>query len=201
MTKNIVLVHSKPGLGKTTLARSVAQALNDAGITADHFSMGDMLRGMLDGSIDSPLTAELEKYHYELSHHLPVPDGELTADIAAEFIKRSGAQISVIDGYPRYELLLPGFRRIIAQNALNIVLVVVLQGSDELATERIVGRNRQALGEAENATARLKNYAEVSVPVVAKLAAEYPVLYVDAAKELEDKTAHVVQVVTARLAT
>lgn len=192
---NIVLIQSKPGLGKTRLATAVVQALNEQGIVADHFSMGDKLRGMFDGTVSSRFTQELQKYHYELSHHLPVPDAELTADIAGEFCEESavrGVQVSVIDGYPRYPHLLPAFHRIVKEYNLIVVLLVVLENADELATDRIIGRDRQALGEVENAVQRLANYAEVSAPVVDGLTKEYPTLRIHAADELEQKCSRVV---------
>ncbi len=200
---NVVLIQSKPGLGKTLLAKTVVEALNKQGITADHFSMGDKLRGMFDGTVQSRFTGELKKYRYELSHHLAVPDAELTADIAGEFCEQSaarGVQVSVIDGYPRYPHLLPVFYRIVGEYNLKIILLVVLQGSDELATSRIIGRDRQALGEEENATERLRSYAQISAPVVEGLTKEYTTLPIDAADDLEQKCTRVVQAVTQVLA-
>lgn len=201
---NIVLIQSKPGLGKTLLAKTVVEALNKQGITADHFSMGDKLRGMFDGTVQSRFTGELQKYRYELSHHLPVPDAELTADIAGEFCEQSaarGVQVSVIDGYPRYPHLLPAFHRIVNEYQLNVILLVVLDGSDELATSRIIGRDRQALGQAENAVERLQSYAKISAPVVEGLAKEYQTLRIDASNELGKKCDQVVVAIQAALAT
>ncbi len=200
----IVLIQSKPGLGKSTLAQSVVAALNQAGITADRLSMGDTLRGISSGDIPSRFASEVRRYQSELSHHLPIPDGALTAEIVGEFCEQStqrGTHVSVIDGYPRYELLLPGFQRLLAEHSLRVGLLVILEGSDELATQRITSRHRQALGVAENAAERLRNYAEESAPIVERLAALYPTLRVDAANELRDKTAAVAQAVAAALAT
>jgi len=202
--QNIILIQSKPGLGKTLLAKTVAQALTEQGIAADHFSMGDTLRGMLEGTVESRYLDALRAYHYELSHHLPIPDAELTADIAGEFCEASaarGVQVSVIDGYPRYAHLLPAFQRVATEHNLHVVLLVILEGSDELATRRIVGRDRQALGQVENAAERLQNYATESAPVVESLAKLYPTVRIDALLELEQKTAKVIAAVAGKLAT
>lgn len=204
MTHKIVLIHSKPGLGKTTLAKSVVTALNGRGVTANHFSMGDTLRGILDGSIPSRFAGEVRRYGQELAHHQPVPDGELTADIVGEFCDQSaaaGIQLSVIDGYPRYELLFPAFERLCQEREIEVLLVVVIDGDDELAAERIMARGRHVVGVAENAAARLQDYSTVSAPIVARLAANYASIRIDAYAELGDKTAQVVAAVTARLAT
>lgn len=195
MTHQVILIQSKPGLGKTTLAAHVVAALNAQAVVAEHFSMGDTLRGILSGALPSKFTKQVQKYAYQLGHHLPIPDGELTADIVGEFCERSaarGAMVSVIDGYPRYRHLLPGFERVIRQHGLHIALLVVLEGSNALAATRIENRGRTVLGRGESPPERLQNYAAVSAPVVEQLARTYPVLRINASNELEQKTAAVI---------
>lgn len=193
MTKNIVLIQSKPGLGKSTLAANVVAALNQKGVAATHLSLGDRLRAVCDQLVPSQHYEQLSQYRDVLQRHEPVPDFSLVHRIVEEYVNTNPG-LSVIDGYPRYMEALEGFLQSVSKNNYHIVAVILLDGSDELATERMNSRARRSLGAKEQAAKRLASHYKTTEPVFALLAAQFPTYSIDASKELTEKTAEVMKI-------
>lgn len=190
--KNIVLFHSKPGLGKSTLAKSVAEQLNQAGTPAAVFSIGERLRAISAGQLPSKYARELAANKDVLFAHAHVDDPRIIHGVVAEYLQQTDLATILIDGYPRYEVMLQGYEAMLQANGCETKLVVIIDGSDTLARERMKKRGRVMSGFVEDPAWRLKDYAITMTPVLSWLGSHYPTLHVDATLPLEQKTAEVI---------
>jgi|GEM_PF-5656976 len=191
MTRNVILIQSKPGLGKSTLAKSVVSALCEQGIMAERMSLGDQLRAISDGEITSAFSEQLRAYRDLLAHHGTLDDPELVHGIVQEALDRSSASIVVIDGHPRYQRLVPGFMQIVERGEINLVKLVILDGTDQFAIERMHDRSRELFGVQENAAERLATHTCDTQPAIDQLERRYGALHIDATRPLEEKTSTV----------
>lgn len=192
MTHNVLLIQSKPGLGKSTLAKSVVSALCEQGIMAERMSLGDQLRTISDGEITSAFSEQLHTYKDLLAHHGTLDNPELIHGIVQEALDRSNATIMVIDGHPRYRRLVPGFIQMVERGEINLVKLIILDGTDQFATERMHDRSRELFGVQENAAERLATHAREAQPAIDQLERRYGALLIDATRPLEEKTSAVV---------
>lgn len=190
--KKIVLFHSKPGLGKSTLAKSVAEQLNQAGTSAAVFSIGERLRAISSGQLPSKYSGELAANKDVLFAHAHVDDPRVIHGVVAEYLQQTDSEMILIDGYPRYEVMLQGYEAMLQANGCETKLVVIIDGSDTLARERMEKRGRVMSGFVEDPAWRLKDYAITMTPVLNWLSGHYPTLHVDATLLLEQKTAEVI---------
>ena len=191
--KQVILVHGKPGLGKSTLAANVAQALLRQGVQAAHFSMGERLRAISGGEVVSQYTGVLRAEHAVLYRHAHVTDPAIIHGVVGEFLDATTDDVAVIDGHPRYMEIAHEYERALQAHGWHTALVVIIDGSDELACERMAKRHRSEHGVVEDPVWRLADYQKTMAPVLAWLAAQYPVLHVTASDDLEQKTRQVIE--------
>lgn len=186
--KPVVLIHGKPGLGKSTLAKSVALALQKSGVKAAHFSIGEQLRAISSGETESRYSKSLRAAHEVLYKHAHVTDPAIIHGVIGEFLEGGTDEIVVIDGHPRYMDITTEYEVTLNRLGWHTVLVVIIEGSDELARDRIEKRHRGEDGITEDPAWRLADYEQTMAPVLAWLAANYPTIHIDARNELEQKT-------------
>jgi adenylate kinase family enzyme len=191
MSHKIILVQSKPGLGKSTLARAITKALIEQGIGADFLNLGERLRAISEGHITSSFTAQLRENRDALMHHGIIDDPALIHGIVLEALDKADASITVIDGYPRYIRLIDQFMQMVDKREVILVQLVILDGSDRFAIERMHDRGRELSGVAEDAQERLEMHHRNSQVAINRLEARYGALHVDAHRPLEEKTAAV----------
>ncbi len=192
MTRNVLLIQSKPGLGKSTLAKSVVIALCGQGVMAERMSLGEQLRAISDREIASAFSEQLLAYRDLLAHHGTLDDPKLVHGIVQEALDSSSAVLMVIDGYPRYRRLAPGFIGAVERGEINLVKLVILDGTDQFAIERMHDRARELAGVPENAIERLATHARDTQPAIDQLERRYGALHIDSTRPLEEKTASVV---------
>lgn len=193
----MILIHGKPGLGKSTLARSVTDALNAGKTHAACFSIGARLRAISAGEIASQYSGELLSEHDTLYRHAHVNDPVIIHGVVAEYLRSVAEDIVIIDGHPRYMEMVDEYERVLNECGWYTALVVIIDGSDELAHERMSERHRDENGITEDQSWRLADYALTMGPVLNWLAAHYPTLHIDATNTLEQKTGQVVERISA----
>lgn len=187
--KQLVLIQSKPGLGKTTLAKSVVEKLNQDGTTAMHFSLGERLRSISDEEVQSKFSGQMAYFKDVLAHHGTIDDPDLIHGIVLEAIEELSEDIIVIDGYPRYLRLVDGFSEMVDRGDVKLISMVVIDGSDSFAKERMSNRGRKLFGVAEDMEERLATHRNNVEPAIIELERRYGAFYVDATRPLSEKTA------------
>lgn len=185
--KYVVLVHGKPGLGKTTLAGSIAETLAAQGISTGRFSLGERLRAISSGETESVYTPVLTAQNNVLHKHQHITDPTVIHGVVSEFLQGTSADIVIIDGHPRYQETTQGYSDAMAAAGRKTLCVVIIDGSDDLAVERMASRARE--GVSEDYRWRLADYQTTMAPVFAWLKSNYPVVHINAANELPSKTA------------
>lgn len=188
MTRSVLLIQSKPGLGKSTLAKSVVKALNEQGIVAERLSMGDQLRGISSGEIVSAFSEKLHAHKDFLAHNGTLDDPKLIHGIVREALERSDARIIIVDGHPRYRRLVDGFIEMVERGEIVLVRLVIIDGTDKFAIERMHDRSRELFGVQEDAVERLATHARDTQPAIERLERRYGALHIDATRPLEQKT-------------
>jgi adenylate kinase len=151
MSKKLFLIIGAPGSGKTTDAEIIAEQ-NEA-IT--HYSAGEMFRAEI--ATGSVLGQEIDKY---------VSNGKIVPiDIAIKTIlgaiKNAPTEIIIIDGYPRsIEQMEELDNYLSKETAVQLVNVIEVKVSDEVARDRVIGRARGADDKIEVFNHRMEVYIE-----------------------------------------
>ena len=187
--KKLVLIQSKPGLGKTTLAKSVVEKLNAEGFSAQHFSLGERLRAISDEEVQSKFSGQMAYFKDALAHHGTIDDPDLIHGIVLEAIDELPSDVIVIDGYPRYTRLVDGFSDMVAEGEVKLICLVVIDGSDSFAKERMSNRGRKLFGVREDMDERLATHRNNVEPAIIELERRFGALHVDATRPLSEKTA------------
>jgi adenylate kinase len=151
MSKKLFLIIGAPGSGKTTDAQIIAQ--QNENIT--HYSAGEMFRAEV--ATGSELGKEIDKY---VSNGLIVP-----IDIAIKTIlgaiKNAPTDVIIIDGYPRsVEQMQELDTYLLKESAVELVNVIEVKVSDEIARDRVIGRARGADDKIEVFNHRMTVYSE-----------------------------------------
>jgi len=149
--KKLFLIIGAPGSGKTTDAELIAQ--KNENIT--HYSTGDMLRAEVASG--SEIGKEIDKY---ISQGAIVPIN-IAIKTILNAIKNAKTDVVVIDGYPRSVEQMQELDKYLAkENDVELVSVIEVQVSEDVARERVLGRARGADDNNEVFNNRMKVYTE-----------------------------------------
>lgn len=151
MIKSLYLLIGAPGSGKTTVAEVIAKEDKDVA----HYSTGELLRN--EAKSGSELGKSIEKI-INAGNIVPV---SIALKTIIKAIKSSTCSTILIDGYPRSLEQMSGL-----DEALHVETEIVLKGvieivvSDEVAKQRVLGRNRGVDDDIKVFNHRMKVYKE-----------------------------------------
>ncbi len=150
--KKLFLIIGAPGSGKTTDAEIIAKNNSD---TIVHYSTGDLLRAEIASG--SELGKTIESFTSK-GNLVPL---EIVIDTIVSAIKNSPKDIILIDGYPRSVEQMEALDKILQKEKdIELVSVIEVEVSEEVAKERVLGRARGADDNEEVFFNRMKVYTK-----------------------------------------
>lgn len=149
--KKLFLIIGAPGSGKTTDAELIAAKHNN--IT--HYSTGDMFRAeVLSGS----QRGEIINTFISAGNIVPI---DIAIETILGAIKTASTDIVIIDGYPRsIEQMVELNKYLVNENEVELVNVIEVEVSVEVARDRVLGRSRGADDNVEVFNNRMKVYLD-----------------------------------------
>ncbi|MCK9256801.1 MAG: adenylate kinase [Sulfurospirillaceae bacterium] len=150
--KKLFLIIGAPGSGKTTDASLIAKKNSE---TMAHYSTGDLLREEVASG--SELGKRIDGF---ISKGNLVPL-EIVVDAIISAIKQSDKETVLIDGFPRSIEQMNALDEILEKESeVKLCAVIEAEVSEEVACERVLGRNRGADDNEEVFRNRMKVYSD-----------------------------------------
>ena len=149
--RKLFLIIGAPGSGKTTDAELIAKRHDN--IT--HYSTGEMLRAeCLSGSS----TGKIIDSYVNAGNLVPI---DIVIETIVSAIKNAPTSVVIIDGYPRSGLqMIELDRYLMNDDEVNLVNVIEVEVSEEIACERVLGRARGSDDNIKVFKNRMKVFSE-----------------------------------------
>lgn len=150
--KKLFLVIGAPGSGKTTDAQIIASRNAHSII---HYSTGDLLRDEIASKSDRGL--EIESY-VSLGKLVPL---NIVVDTLVSTLEHSPKEIIIVDGYPRSVEQMQALDHVLENNQnIELISVIEVEVSMEVARERVLGRSRGVDDRIEVFSNRMKVFLD-----------------------------------------
>lgn len=154
--KKLFLIIGAPGSGKTTDAELIAAKHNN--IT--HYSTGDMFRAEVSSGSQR---GEIINTYISAGNIVPI---DIAIETILTAIKNAPTDVIIIDGYPRSLEQMTELDKYLAnENEVELVNVIEVEVSEQVARDRVLGRLRGADDNVEVFNNRMKVYAEPLVQI------------------------------------
>ncbi|MDD3462357.1 MAG: adenylate kinase [Sulfurospirillaceae bacterium] len=148
--KKLFLVIGAPGSGKTTDASLIAEKNSD---TIAHYSTGELLRDEVASG--SELGKTIDSY-VSAGNLVPL---NIVINTIVSAIKNSPKNVILIDGFPRSDEQMRALDELLqTEKSVNLVSVVEVEVSEQVACDRVLGRARGADDNVEVFKNRMKVY-------------------------------------------
>lgn len=176
--KKLFLIIGAPGSGKTTDAEIIAARNSD---TIAHYSTGDLLRAeVASGSERGQLIDSF------ISKGLIVPI-EIAIETIVTAIKNAPSDIVLFDGYPRSNEQMNELSKFLAdEDSVELVNVIEVEVSEEVARERVLGRSRGADDDVEVFNNRMKVYTDPLADIQSFYAAKNLLKKIDGERTIDE---------------
>jgi len=150
--KKLFLIIGAPGSGKTTDASLIASK-NESDMA--HYSTGDLLRAEVASG--SELGQTIDGF-VSKGNLVPL---QIVIDTVVKAIKESPKNVILIDGFPRSVEQMEKLDEVLAsESEVELVNVIEVEVSEEVAKDRVLGRARGADDNAEVFYNRMKVFTE-----------------------------------------
>lgn len=149
--KKLFLIIGAPGSGKTTDAQKIAE-LNPR---IAHYSTGDLLRAEVASGSEQ---GKLIEGFTSAGNLVPL---DIVVQTIVGAINNSAKDIILIDGYPRSVEQMLELDKVLQQDSgVQLINVIEVKVSEEVAKDRVLGRARGADDNAEVFKNRMRVYIE-----------------------------------------
>lgn len=179
----VMLVAGGPYSGKSSVAARFAAGDRTGSIR--HLSMGDHVRGIIAGDIESDYADALSNELEDLKRHIPAAHSTTLGVFHEYMAANESAALVVVDGHPRAADKA-------ALREVGAIAVCRFDISDAEAIARSQAREQRFEDVPEDETAvqkRLKRYQESTLPVLEALALEFPLYVLDGVRPIDEGVA------------
>lgn len=179
----VMLIAGGPYTGKSTVAARFAA--NDPTGSIRHLSMGDHVRGIVSGEIESEYAEALRSELEGLKKHIPAPHSTTLGIFHEYMAANESAALVAVDGHPR-----DADRA--ALREVGAIAVCRFDISDAGAIARSQGRKQRFDDTPEDEAAvleRIARYKEGTLPVLDALALEFPFYVLDGSRPIDEGVA------------
>lgn len=150
--KQLFLIIGAPGSGKTTDAEIIAERNSDDIV---HYSTGDLLRAEVASGSER---GQLIDSFISRGQIVPI---EIAIETITGAIKAAPSDVILFDGYPRsFEQMNELDKFLASDSDVELVSVIEVVVSEEVARDRVLGRSRGADDNVEVFNNRMKVYTD-----------------------------------------